>query len=244
MCRQPRASLSLIIATAALILLSTCPAAFADNEEAPSLRSVLSEFGLSAKHREQLENGAIVSVAAEPAFHKELAGAVAMRLPVRISEIAQRIRNGINITADPGMTEYGEIDPELSRTDLERAVFSSTELEEAMRFFHLHPGKEINLSAAEIASIRERLGVYPSARDWRDVVAEASAAYRIVLDGRVRAYRDRGLDGLAAYDRGDGSASSPGDELLRVRTAFTSIPALAPLRLVEGSVTFYADQPH
>ena len=229
MCRQLRGPLSLIIAIAALILLSTYPAALADNEEALSLRSVLSEFGLSAKHRKQLEDGAIVSVVAEPAFRKELTGAVAMRLPVRISEIAQRIRTGINITADPGMTEYGEIDSEHNETDLERAAFSSTELEEALRLFHVHPGKELNLSAAEIAVVGERLGVYPAPRDGRDVLAEASAAYRMVLAGRVRAYRERGLAGLAAYDRGDGSSSSPGDELLRVRTAFSPIPALAPL---------------
>ena len=226
MCRQLRGPLSLIIAIAALILFSTYPAALADNEEAPSLRSVLSEFGLSAKHRKPLEDGAIVSVVAEPAFRKELTGAVAMRLPVRISEIAQRIRTGINITADPGMTEYAEID---SETDLERAAFSWTELAEALRLFHVHPGKEFNLSAAEIAVVGERLGVYPSARDGQNVSAEASAAFRMVLSGRVRAYRERGLAGLAAYDRGDGSSSSPGDELLRVRTAFSPIPALAPL---------------
>lgn len=229
MCRQLRGPFSLIIVIAAIILLSTCPATFADNEEAPSLRSVLSEFGLSAEHRKQLEDGTIVSVVAEPAFRKELTGAVAMRLPVRISEIAQRIRNGMNITADPGMTEYGEIDPKLSETDLERAAFSSTEQEEALRLFHLQAGTEFNFSAAEIALVREGLGVYPSARDGRDALAEASAAYRMVLAGRVRAYRERGLAGLAAYDRGDSSASPPGDELLRVRTTFSPIPALAPL---------------
>ena len=169
MCRQLRSPLSLTIATAALILSSTYAAALADNEEAPSLRSVLSEFGLSAKHRKPLEDGAIVSVVAEPVFRKELRGAVAMRLPVRISEIAQRIRTGINITADPGMTEYGEIDSEHNETDLERAAFSWTELAEALRLFHVHPGKEFNLSAAEIAVVGERLGVYPSARDGQNV---------------------------------------------------------------------------
>ena len=222
--------LSLIIAIAALILLSTYPAALADNvEEASSLLGVLSEFGFSGKHRKQLEDGAIVSVAAESAFRKELTGAVAMRLPTRISELALRIRSGINITADPGMTEYGEIDQELSEINLERAAFSSIEREEVLRLFHPQAGTEFNFSAAEIAFLRERLGVNPSAREGRDALEAASEAYRMVLAGRLRAYRERGLAGLAAYDRGDGSSSSPRDELLHVRTALAPVPALAPL---------------
>jgi hypothetical protein len=215
-----------MVAIAALILLSTFPPAFADAEVAYSLRSVFSQFGFSAEHFKQVERGAVVSVNAEPALPNELTAAVAMRLPMRIGEFALRIRSGVNIIADRRMTDYGELDPASGEADLERAAFSPNERQESMRLFKLQPGGEFNLSAAEIASVRERLGVAPAGRE---VISEASAAYRLVLAGRLRAYHERGLDGLGEYDRGDGASSSPGYELLRVRAALAPIPTLAPL---------------
>lgn len=225
--RELHGPLSLIVAIAIqLIFFSALAPAYGDEPEtASNLGSVFSQFGFSSEHRKQLDRSAIISVNIEPALRNELTGAVAMWLPIRISEFSIRIRSGINILADPGMTEYGEIDPGCGKTDLKRAAFSRDEDDEAARLFRLHPGTQFNFSAAEIASIRERLGNRPPLA--REMLATASAAYRMVLASRLRAYCEGGLDSLAEYDRGDDVASWPGKQLRGARATFPQTAALA-----------------
>ena len=62
-----------------------------------------------------------------------------MRLPIRIGELAVRIRSGVNIIADRRMTDYGELDPARGEADLESA-FSPNDRHEFMRLFKLQPG--------------------------------------------------------------------------------------------------------
>jgi hypothetical protein len=210
-----------------LIMLSAAfaPAYGEEPGAASDPQTVYSQFGFSSEHRKQLDRGAIVSVIAEPGLRNELTGAVAMRLPTNVSEFAIRIRSGVNIIADPGMTEYGEVDPERCEADLQRAAFSRNEDDEAARLFRLRPGTEFNFSTAEIASIRERL--QNQTLLGGESLAKASAAYRMVLAGRLRAYCRSGLDGIAAYDRGDDPASWPGKQLRAARATFPQSPALA-----------------
>jgi hypothetical protein len=208
-----------------IMLSAFAPAYGYEPEGALDLRSVYSQFGFSSEHRKQLDRGTIVSVIAEPALQNELTGAVAMRLPVSVSEFASRIRSGINIIADPGMTDYKEIDLERCGTDLARAAFSRDDEDEAARLFRLRPGTEFNFSTAEIASVRERLANRPLLGE--ESLTKASAAYRMVLAGRLRAYCTSGLDGLAEYDRGDDAASWPGKQLRGARATFPQTAALA-----------------
>lgn len=226
-CRKPHGPLALVVAIVIkLISFSALAPAYGDEPEAASnLGSVYPQFGFSSEHRKELDRGAIVSVIAEPALRNELTGAVAMRLPVSVGELSSRIRSGINIIADPGMAEYGEIDLGCGETDLKRAAFSRDEDDEAARLFRLHPGTQFNFSAAEIVSIRERLGNRPALA--REMLATASAAYRMVLAGRLRAYCRSGLDGLAEYDRADDAASWPGNQLRGARATFPQTAALA-----------------
>jgi hypothetical protein len=163
---------------------------------------------------------------ADPALPNELTAVIAMQLPVGIREFAVGIGSAVNIIADRRMTGYGELDVARGEADLEGVAFSPNERHEFMRLFKLQPGAEFNLSTAEIASIRERLG---AGRAGREAILEASAAYRRVLAGRLRAYCERGLDGLAEYDRGHGVLSSPGGELNHVRAASVPIAVLEPL---------------
>jgi hypothetical protein len=215
-----------LMVAAALTLVSTLSPTIADTDAADGLRSMLFQFGFSAEHLKKIERGAIVSANADPALPNELTAVIAMRLPIRIGELAVRIRSGVNIIADRRMTDYGELDPARGEADLEGVAFSPNDRQEFMRLFKLQPGAEFNLSAKEIDSIRERLGAGPTGRE---AISDASAAYRLVLAGRLRGYRERGLSGLAAYDRGDGFLSSPGEELSRVRAALAPIAVLAPL---------------
>lgn len=208
-----------------IMLFAFTPAYGYEPEGALNLRSVYSQFGFSSEHRKQLDRGAIVSVITEPALRNELTGAVAMRLPVSVGEFSSRIQSGINIIADPGMTEYEEIDLERCDTDVERAAFSRDDDDEAARLFRLRPGAEFNFSTAEIASIRERLANRPLLGE--ESLAKASAAFRMVLAGRLRAYCRSGLDGLAEYDRGDNAASWPGKQLRGARATLPQTAALA-----------------
>ncbi len=71
--------------------------------------------------------------------------------------------------------------------------------------------------------------------------AEAvTAAYRQVLAGRMQAYLDRGLDGIADYDRGGGDASSAADDLRAAAEASTLVQKAAPD--LYGAFLAYPDQ--
>ncbi|QLH40190.1 MAG: hypothetical protein HWD60_16355 [Defluviicoccus sp.] len=157
-------------------------------------------------------------------MQKELMGAVAMRLSVLPEELARRIRTGLNVLADPKIYAFGSI--ELSGTlsgtlsgddDVWHGVaYASSELSEAKQFARAEPGTAFNLSAEELTAVHQRFaGRTPASTE---TLARASAAWREILAGRFRAYREFGTAGLAGYDRG-GTTSWPGNELHHGDTA-------------------------
>lgn len=181
---------------------------------------LLREFGFDAQQQRALAAGAIVSADGEPAMQKELTGAVAMRLSVLPEELARRIRAGLNVLADPKIYAFGSI--ELSGAfsgddDVWNGVaYAPPELTEAKQFARAQPGTAFNLSAEELTAVHQRFaGRTPAATE---TLVRASAAWREILAGRFRAYREFGTTGLAGYDRG-GTTSWPGNELHHGDTA-------------------------
>ncbi len=105
--------------------------------------------------------------------------------------------------------------------------FEPGDRDEVKRLLQAAPGGSFNLSADEVARLRGALanvdGNGPTSME------AVSRAYREILKDRFRAYAARGIDGIAAYDRGGGAVTSPADELRgAARAAEALLAALVP----------------
>jgi hypothetical protein len=206
--RRHHASSALIILIFAL--LNCVPGAAADERATSSdLLRLFSEFGFGEHDLRAVEAGEIVTASRPPSLDNELVATAAMRLPASVADLGRHLRDGLNILADSSLIAFAEI-RDVSNTDTWEGVeFSAGDRKderEVSKLFAVAPGNEFNLSQTEITTLKQRLG---QLRDGdRDAIAHASAAYRAVLLGRYREYREQGPIGLAEYDRG-GETSSP-----------------------------------
>ncbi len=171
---------------------------------------LLQEFGIDKQQQRAISAGDIVSADGKPALQKELTGSVAMRLAVPPDELARQIRSGLNVLADPKVFGFAAIGPAGGDDVWRNIAYAPSELAEAKRFAQAEPGTAFNLSPGELAAVQRRFA--GRRLSTNETLQAAAAAWREVLAGRVRAYRERGLDGLAGYDRGE-STSLPGEEL-------------------------------
>lgn len=95
------------------------------------------------------------------------------------------------------MTDYGEIQTEADFADV---MFTDAEFKEVRKLYDASPGKDLNLSNAEIAKIHEMLASYRNAGNAEKISA-ASDAMRAILVGRYNEYRAKGLAGVESYQR-------------------------------------------
>lgn len=187
---------------------------------------LLADFGFDPKQRRAVEAGRIVAIDAKATLDNELSGAVAMRLALPAADVASRLRRGLVVLADPRITAYAALDDGKDDAAWAGVGFTAAEQAEVVRLSRIEPGDTFNLSTAEIATIRQALaGVQPQSPE---ASARASEAYRAILIGRWRAYRNSGLSGLAGYDRGN-TTIFPGESLRRIDAAMSLPPLLAPL---------------
>ncbi len=183
---------------------------------------LLDDLGFSSGKRRAVMDGEVVALERAAGADDELAGVAAMRLPVPPAEVAHQLRRGLIVRADAAVITQRAVAADAGDDGWSAAGFSEEEKGEIVRLFQVAPGDTFNLSAAEIAKVRVQLdGRSPQSGD---AAARASAAYREVLIGRWRSYRNRGAAGLADYDRGD-TATSPADGLQRIEVA-ARLPAL------------------
>lgn len=217
---------AVVLALAGLLLPVPAVAAPVDAVGRSTAAGLLADFGFDAKQRHAIEAGQIVAIDAKATLDNELSGAVAMRLPLPAADVAQRLRRGLVVLADPRSTAYAALDDGKDDAAWAGVRFTEAEQAEVVRLSRVEPGDTFNLSAAEIATIRRALaGVEPQSPE---ASALASQAYRAVLIRRWRAYRGNGLAGLAGYDRG-GSTMSPGESLRLIGSATSLPPLLLPL---------------
>jgi hypothetical protein len=187
------------------ISLGIAPGAAADTMSAEALAEAM---GLSAEDRAKLQAGEIVSTEIAETTEKQLAVALALKVPATLADVAASVAEGTTLEANKAMKAYGEIDP----AQAGEAAFAGITLDadEVERLLEVEPGSELNLSSAEIAVFQD-LAQQHKASD--PAAAEAvNASWRQVLAGRLQAYLAAGLDGIAPYDRG-GDSSSAADDL-------------------------------
>jgi hypothetical protein len=151
--------------------------------------------------RAQVEAGRFVEVALPTNSARDLnvgiAFLVAGRSPV---EIARTVREEKRVLrADPNLIAFGNFEGEGTTADLDGLRLTPVQRE---AFAHAALGEDLNLSRDELAALHTARG---DARAIED-------AFRAILLSRYRAYRSRGLAGIAPYAR-PGPAVSASDDL-------------------------------
>jgi hypothetical protein len=209
------------LAASFMAISGVSPVAAADTISADAIARAL---GLGAAEHARLQAGEIVASEIEETSEKQLAVALALQVPATLEEVAARVAEGTTLEANTAIQAYGEIDP----AQVGEAAFAGITLDtgEVRRLLAVEPGSELNLSTAEIAVFQD-LAQRHEASD--PAAADAvNAAWRQMLAGRLQAYLDGGLNGIAPYDRGGGDVSSAADDLRAAAEAATLVRQAVP----------------
>jgi hypothetical protein len=179
-----------------------------------ALDSILAYLGFDAAAKQELLAGQIVSRRIQEGQERtELAISVAGLFSASLEEAQASVVRGDVFEVDRNVIEFGALsawppDP----AEFAGVQFSAAEASDVTALLRFDGGSDFNLSREEIARFRKLAGQdsdgsNPAARE------AVSAAYREVLLGRYRAYREKGLAGLAPYDRGKGRTIDPSETL-------------------------------
>jgi hypothetical protein len=191
--------------------------------ETISAEAVADALGFNSQQHAELQAGEIVSAEIEETTEKQLAAALALKVAATLEDVAASVAEGTTLEANKAIRAYGEIDP----AAVSAAAFAGITLDpdEIDKLLEVEPGSEYNLSADEIAIFQDLARQYgagdPGAAD------AVNAAWRHVLVGRLQAYLQGGLNGIAPYDRG-GDESSAADDLRSAAEASTLVQQAAP----------------
>lgn len=215
----------------ALLLLAAVPA----GAQTITAEQIADGLGLSAQDKKKALAGKIVVTEIEETDEKQLAVALALVVPAGLDDIADSLLEGTTLEANTALQAYGDIDP----TQIDEAAFAGLTLDddEVKTLLKLEPGSDFNMSTDEIAVFQD-LGQQYQAGDAGAADA-VNAAYRQMLAGRMQAYVDGGLAGIAPYDRG-GDSSSAADDLKIAAESATLLQEVLP-ELYQAFVA-YPDQ--
>ena len=181
--------------TTALFVLILAPAAPA---QPPSADEVLETLGLPGSAKQKVLAGEFAQVDLPSSSERDLTVGLAFLVDASSPDFDRElIRTRLLSQMKPTMA-YGRLDGDASATD-----FAALELtaEEKRLFLAAKPGDQLNLSAAEIATLR--------ALDGDE--SRVDATLRELLLARYRAYRSGGLAGIEGYQRASGKSDASGD---------------------------------
>lgn len=209
--------------TAAFAVVAVACTAFpAGAVETLSAGEIAAAIGFNENDKSKVLAGEVVAADLPETTDKMLAQAIALLLPAKTDEVAERLRSLKLFEADQTVLAFGTIDPADPEAGLAKAVFTDGEAKEAAKFIKASPGSEFNLSAEEFAKVK-------AAAAAGDVTpAAASKVYQGILADRVKAFAASGIKGIAPYDRGDGKTAGAGEDLEAMAKALTFLQKEAP----------------
>ena len=200
-----------------VIALVVCPLpgsreALAEMFTAEELIDIL---GYSEDDAKKLLAGEIVSHVLKSETDKELAVTVAMLAKVPLAEVVEFARSGEIYKANKSIHVFREIhDVQPDKNEFMDLRFEANEQEEVSKLLQVKAGSTFNLAASEIERFKSVANRFQSKGVDDPAVRKAiSDEYQAILMDRYKAYREDGLEAVAAYDRG-GKSSSPGQEII------------------------------
>jgi hypothetical protein len=190
-------------ALAGLLVIPTL--AWAADPPASDEGQTLDVRQLSPEQRRRLLAGETITYSVPETSDIELGAGVAMYLPVPLARVAEVLTSSELVLRDQNITAWGPIAVDATPAALQGFTLVSGELEEAQEVLDATPGTRFNLSTAEIEAFHAaRANARPGNRS--SVLEAAASQWRIVLLERARAFRTRGVEGIAPYARRGGTA--------------------------------------
>lgn len=186
-----------------LVVAGLLGALSAQAEKASEVPALMKLLGIEAQELADLEQGKTVSFDIAENNDKELAAGVVMYLSAKPATIVNYINEKILATIDTDIMAQGTI-PANATLESFKGFSLKAGSDEAKKLVRAEPGSQFNLSANEFKSLQSVNAAEADA---------ASKAYRSILLQRLQAYRQKGLKGLADYERGDGLVARPAEEL-------------------------------
>ncbi len=192
---------------AAILTLFLSQSALADERS----QGILDGFAVTPEEIESLEAGEILSYSDREfeLTERELAADAIIRVEAGMTEIVESLQDDPTLIPRDLVIASGIIE---SEADFREIAFGAADMEEVERFFNAKPGKTLNFNNAEYALLKERLAPYHNASAIEQVDA-ASSVLREIMLGRFTAYREKGINGVAVYDRSRRKQVDVGAEL-------------------------------
>jgi hypothetical protein len=165
---------------------------------------VAQALGFDRAAEQKLLAGEIVTAEREETTAKQLAVSIGMLVKGEPDALAAAVLDGQTLQATPSVLGFGKIDPEALATGLAGAAYTADEVDEVSKLLEAEAGDEFNLSADELAALRDATARYdPSQAGDPAVVQAVNEAYRPAAG--LPGAGPRGDRALPAGRRGVGS---------------------------------------
>lgn len=205
---RPRPMRRRALLTALLGMILSAALAKAQAVELPSVEELLEEAGFSAEDQQRVFAGEIVWRDKAPdSSERELTVQMAflIRKPTR-EVVEEDIFGYADLAASPEAMQWSRIEGPGTVEDFAELEFGARRDELARMYLDAQSGNDLNLSEEEIASFRALRS------SGKTEGAAVEATLHEILVARFQAYRDRGLAGIAPYQRKKGSFQ-PSDDI-------------------------------
>jgi hypothetical protein len=206
-----------VLSTLVVIALGAGSSAAEPSQQPVDVDAVLAYLGFDAKAKRDLLAGEIISTRIpESKEETELAIAIAMFARTTPGAIYAGVAAGETLRADREILELHEITSwPPAEADFAGVQLGADESGEVAKLLRVEGGSEFNLSSEEIERFRALRSEFSGKGVEKDpaVRRAVSAALQGVLLERYRAYREKGLAGIAAYDRGGKKRVDPAEKL-------------------------------
>jgi hypothetical protein len=203
---------------------------------------VAQALGFDRAAEQKLLAGEIVTAEREETTAKQLAVSIGVLIKGDPDALAAAVLDGQTLQANRAILGFGRIDPGAPEAGLAGVAYTEDEVDEIRKLLEAEASDEFNLSADELAALRDATARYdPSQAGDPAVVQAVNEAYRNILLGRLQAYLAQGLAGIAPYQR-DGEVSDPAEELRAAAEASRLLQQAAP-DMYRGLVDFPEHQP-
>jgi hypothetical protein len=216
----PESLLDVARAIVICLTIGLLPAAITHADPgAPTLLEVAAAYGFSEDDVETMLAGKPVLAELEAASGNELALSAIMltRQPVEWHFERLDRAEAVDLTIEGSSEMVGD-----GRASLAELVLTDEELD---RLAHAEAGEDFNFSTREIEAFRSATKSFEGDAARRIATL---AVFRTILMRRYAEYREKGLAGLAPYDRGDGNQTSSIEQLDRAFGELRLTRQLAP----------------
>jgi len=187
-----------------LLFVSISGYAYGDFGE---LSSIAIGLGFKQEDQKKLLSGEILTANLPETTEKMLAESFAIYAPIYTYRIADLVLSERVFEADTNVIASGRINPLKIEESLSKAKFTSADADELKQLKNFIGGDTFNLSSEEIAKLRT------SITSGQTSANGLSKVYRDILAGRMKVYLKSGILGVAPYDRGKGTKTSPASDL-------------------------------